>query len=74
MAKNSKYAAIFLKEAGDHLTSLIQGVIALESATGDQPLVHELMRNAHTIKGAARSGLQPDRCCFPPAGGYFQGG
>ena len=54
MATNPKYVAMFLKEAGEHLESLAKGVIALESAPHDRSLSHELMRNAHTIKGAAR--------------------
>jgi two-component system chemotaxis sensor kinase CheA len=54
MAKNQKYVAIFLKEAGEHLASLVKGVITLETSAGDQAHIHELMRNAHTIKGAAR--------------------
>lgn len=54
MAKNPKYVAIFLKEASEHLASLIKGIIALEAAPSDAALMHELLRNAHSIKGAAR--------------------
>jgi two-component system, chemotaxis family, sensor kinase CheA len=60
MAKNSKYVALFLKEAGEHLASLTKGLLALESSPADEALNHELMRNAHTIKGAARMlGFEP---------------
>jgi two-component system, chemotaxis family, sensor kinase CheA len=50
----SKYIDIFLREAEEHLTSLQKGLLVLEKEPGNTPLVHDLLRNAHTLKGSAR--------------------
>ncbi len=50
----TKYLDIFIKEAEEHLTSLQKGLLLLEKGTGDAALIHELLRNAHTLKGSAR--------------------
>jgi two-component system chemotaxis sensor kinase CheA len=50
----SKYLDIFLKEAEEHLSSLQRGLIILEETPGNKALIHELLRNAHTLKGSAR--------------------
>ena len=54
MASMSKYLDIFIREAEDHLESLQRGLLLLENAPDDRALVHELLRNAHTVKGSAR--------------------
>ncbi|RII25554.1 MAG: hybrid sensor histidine kinase/response regulator [Geobacter sp.] len=51
---SGKYLDIFLREAEEHLTSLQQGVLRLEKEPGNKVLIHELLRNAHTLKGSAR--------------------
>ncbi|HEY6873327.1 MAG TPA: hybrid sensor histidine kinase/response regulator [Geobacteraceae bacterium] len=50
----SKYIDIFLREAEEHLSSLQKGLVVLEKEPGNTPLIHELLRNAHTLKGSAR--------------------
>lgn len=50
----SKYIDIFLREAEEHLSSLQKGLLLLEKEPGNTALVHELLRNAHTLKGSAR--------------------
>jgi len=50
----SKYLDIFIREAEEHLTSLQQGLLLLEKDSGNAKLIHELLRNAHTLKGSAR--------------------
>ncbi|GFE56583.1 hybrid sensor histidine kinase/response regulator [Geobacter sp. AOG1] len=51
---SSKYLDIFLREADEHLTSLQGGVLRLEKEPANKVLIHELLRNAHTLKGSAR--------------------
>jgi two-component system, chemotaxis family, sensor kinase CheA len=50
----SKYIDIFLREAGEHVSALQKGLLTLEKEPGNTPLIHELLRNAHTLKGSAR--------------------
>jgi two-component system, chemotaxis family, sensor kinase CheA len=50
----SKYLDIFLKEAEEQLSSLQRGLLALEEAPGNTPLIHDILRHAHTLKGSAR--------------------
>jgi len=50
----SKYLKIFCREAGEHLASLQSGLLVLEKQPGSAGLLHELLRNAHTLKGSAR--------------------
>lgn len=50
----TKYLDIFLKEAQEHLDSLQTNLLVLEKAPDNKPLIHELLRNAHTLKGSAR--------------------
>ncbi len=49
-----KYLDIFLKEAQEHIDSLQTNLLVLEKEPDNKPLVHELLRNAHTLKGSAR--------------------
>ena len=51
---SSKYLDIFLKEAQEHIGSLRTNLLVLEKEPGNKPLIHELLRNAHTLKGSAR--------------------
>lgn len=50
----TKYLDIFLKEAREHLDSLQTNLLVLEKTPSNKPLIHELLRNAHTLKGSAR--------------------
>ena len=50
----SKYIDIFLREAEEHITSLQKGLLVLEKDPGNTALLHDLLRNAHTLKGSAR--------------------
>lgn len=45
---------LFREEAETQLATLASGLVALESATDPKPVLDELMRAAHSIKGAAR--------------------
>jgi two-component system, chemotaxis family, sensor kinase CheA len=49
-----KYIDIFIREAEEHLSSLQKGLLLLEKEPGATGLIHELLRNAHTLKGSAR--------------------
>ena len=49
-----KYLDIFLREAEEQLASLQQGLLVLERQQNNIPLIHELLRSAHTVKGSAR--------------------
>ena len=49
-----KYLDIFLREAEEHLSSLQKGLLRLEREAADPALIHDLLRNAHTLKGSAR--------------------
>ncbi len=50
----TKYLDIFLKEAQEHIDSLRTNLLILEKSPDNKPLIHELLRNAHTLKGSAR--------------------
>jgi two-component system chemotaxis sensor kinase CheA len=50
----SKYLEIFSREAEEHLAALQKGLLLLEKQPANTVLVHELLRNAHTLKGSAR--------------------
>jgi len=50
----SKYLKIFCREAGEHLASLQSGLLVLEKHPARAGLLHDLLRNAHTLKGSAR--------------------
>ena len=50
----TKYLDIFLREAQEHLQSLQTKLLVLEKEPGNGELIHELLRNAHTLKGSAR--------------------
>jgi len=52
MAK--RYIEIFCREAEEHLASLQSGLLVLEKNPTRTTLLHELLRNAHTLKGSAR--------------------
>lgn len=46
--------ATFRQEAGDHLQTLINGLLQLEQQAGDQaPLLESMFRAVHSLKGAA---------------------
>jgi two-component system, chemotaxis family, sensor kinase CheA len=50
----SAFISKFQEEAQDLLQRLNEGVITLESTPDDRPLIDQLMRDAHTIKGSSR--------------------
>ena len=50
----SRYIQIFCREAEEHLASLQSGLLVLEKNPTRTTLLHELLRNAHTLKGSAR--------------------
>ena len=50
----TRYIEIFCREAEEHLASLQSGLLVLEKNPTRTGLLHELLRNAHTLKGSAR--------------------
>ena len=50
----NRYLEIFCREAEEHLASLQSGLLVLEKNPTRTDLLHELLRNAHTLKGSAR--------------------
>jgi two-component system chemotaxis sensor kinase CheA len=51
----TKYKKLFVEEAREHLTAAGQSILALEKSPGDKALIHDLFRNAHSVKGMAAS-------------------
>jgi two-component system, chemotaxis family, sensor kinase CheA len=51
---SKRYIEIFCREAEEHLASLQSGLLVLEKNPTQTALLHELLRNAHTLKGSAR--------------------
>src|SRR3989338_155611 len=51
----SKYKALYLQEAGEHLSGIEQGLLALEKNLTDAPTVDALFRHYHSIKGMSAS-------------------
>ncbi len=45
------YLSMFIDEAGDHLQSLNENLLRLESAPDDLSIVQVIFRSAHTLKG-----------------------
>jgi chemotaxis protein histidine kinase CheA len=50
----SAFVAKFQEEAADLLQRLNEGVITLEAQPDDKPLIEQMLRDAHTLKGASR--------------------
>ncbi len=44
----------FQEEASEYLQRLNEGVIALEQDPGDEELIQQMLRDAHTLKGSSR--------------------
>lgn len=51
----SKYRAMFVTEAQEHLRQMSSGVLGLEQNPADAERIQGLFRNAHSIKGMAAS-------------------
>src|SRR5512145_1375430 len=51
----SKYRAMFVTEAQEHLRQMSTGVLGLEQDPRDAERIQGLFRNAHSIKGMAAS-------------------
>ena len=54
MSELKDLLAIFKIESEEHLTKLENGLIELERGSGDKELLRRLIREVHTLKGAAR--------------------
>ncbi|MEE8409262.1 MAG: Hpt domain-containing protein, partial [Myxococcota bacterium] len=56
----SKYKILFIEESREHLTELSRLLVALEASDEPGPLVDEVFRHTHSVKGMAASmGLDP---------------
>jgi two-component system chemotaxis sensor kinase CheA len=51
----TKYKKMFVEESREHLASAARALVALEKAPAEASLIHELFRNAHSVKGMAAS-------------------
>ncbi|MFQ5585963.1 MAG: chemotaxis protein CheA, partial [Thermodesulfobacteriota bacterium] len=51
----SKYKALFLQEAGEHISSIEEGLLSLESRKGDLQTIDDIFRGFHSIKGMSAS-------------------
>lgn len=49
----SKFVNQFKEETLEHLQNLNSGLLKLEKSPNDKPLLEEMMREAHTIKGSS---------------------
>lgn len=50
----TKFLIRFVDEAREHCSRLSEGLLGLESSSGDAETLNALFRSAHTIKGSAR--------------------
>lgn len=53
MSANSQIVGYFLEEAKEHLDTIEQGLLDLQSTMKDQESLNELFRAAHSVKGGA---------------------
>ena len=51
---HSKFLARFVEEAREHCARLNEGLLNLESSSGDAEMINGLFRSAHTVKGSAK--------------------
>lgn len=51
----SKYKTLFIEESREHLAELSRLLVALEASDDPEPLIDEIFRHAHSIKGMAAS-------------------
>src|ERR1035437_2675144 len=54
MIEDKELAQLFKAESAEHLARLDDGLLRLEKTPGDQPLLEEVFRESHNLKGAAR--------------------
>ncbi len=54
MIADKELAQLFKAESAEHLARLDDGLLRLEKTPADQPLLEEVFRESHSLKGAAR--------------------
>src|SRR3990167_5681876 len=54
MIEDKELAQLFKAESAEHLAHLDDGLLRLEKTPADQPLLEEVFRESHSLKGAAR--------------------
>ncbi|MDO8273018.1 MAG: hybrid sensor histidine kinase/response regulator [Gammaproteobacteria bacterium] len=54
MIEDKELAQLFKVESAEHLARLDDGFLRLEKTPADQPLLEEVFRESHSLKGAAR--------------------
>jgi two-component system chemotaxis sensor kinase CheA len=54
MINDKELAQLFKAESAEHLARLDDGLLRLEKTPADQPLLEEVFRESHSLKGAAR--------------------
>lgn len=60
----TRFHAIFVEEASEHLETLENGFMQLEKTPGDAELLNSIFRSAHTIKGSSGTVGLPDIARF----------
>jgi len=48
-----EFRPLFIEEAKGHLERIASGLLVLEASPGDQAAIAGILREAHTMKGAA---------------------
>ena len=51
----SKYKLLFLKEGGQHIASIEEGLLSLENGEGNLKIIDNIFRSFHSIKGMSAS-------------------
>ena len=54
MIEDQELRKLFKAESAEHLARLDDGLLRLEKTPADQPLLEEVFRESHSLKGAAR--------------------
>jgi two-component system chemotaxis sensor kinase CheA len=54
LIEDKELAKLFKAESAEHLARLDDGLLRLEKTPADQPLLEEVFRESHSLKGAAR--------------------
>ena len=56
----SRFHAVFVEEAAEHIENLENGLLQLEKTPDDAELLNDIFRSAHTIKGSSGTVGLPD--------------
>ena len=69
----SKYRVLFIEESREHLSELSRLLVAVETSDEPKPIIDEIFRHAHSLKGMAGS-MGYDPIMYPEfRAGFFLG-